>query len=92
VSGIKRLRVVSNVPSAVERISAMKWLRDNTDLIAIVTLALALTAKVPVHRVHTDIFGNEAEVRAEFDRAINDAQREIRRTLRTRTAFYRYND
>ena len=86
------MRVVLNLPSAVERISAMKWLRDNTDLIAIATLALALTVKAPVHRVHTDMFGHEADVRAEFDRAIVDAHREIRRTLRTTTAFYRYND
>jgi hypothetical protein len=92
VSGIKRLRLVAWLLLARERISTMKWLRDNTELIAIATLALAFTAKPPVHRVHIDAFGNQADVRAEIDRAINEANQEIRRTLQTSTALYRYND
>ena len=70
----------------------MKWLRDNTDLIAIATLALALTAKPPFERVHTDAFGQQAEVRAEIGRAIRETRTEIRRTLRTKPALHRYND
>ncbi|HET8546780.1 MAG TPA: hypothetical protein VFL57_02190 [Bryobacteraceae bacterium] len=70
----------------------MSWLRDNADLIAIVTLALALTAKAPFERVHTDAYGHEAGVRAEIDRAVAEARGEIRRTLRATTALHRYND
>jgi hypothetical protein len=92
VSGIKRLQVVQQLPLAWERFSAMKWLRDNTDLIAIVALALAWTGKGPVVRVHADTLHHQTEVRAEFNRALAEARGEICRTLRTTTALHRYND
>ena len=69
----------------------MMWVRDNSDLIAVAILALALTVKVPLQRVHTDVFGHEAALAAEIEQALEETTGEVHRTLRTSTALHRYN-
>lgn len=70
----------------------MRWFRENTDLIAIALVALAVTAEPPMRRVHFGPFTERRTVAGEIKQAIRDARGEIRRTLRTSLALHRYND
>ena len=69
----------------------MRWLRDNTDLVAIAVVALAMTAEAPVTRIRTQRLTQPAMAN-DIRHALTTAKGEIRRTLRTSTALHRYND